>query len=155
MTMIDFESLLDGVNETFDEIADLPEYRTVLGAYKCKVEFSGERKDDRVNLKASFTILEVLEVTDTQPADTIGKVGDKTTVSWDLNNKEYGLPGFKKDVMEPMRAVDETLSTPLQCIEYAGGGMDVTVLFTRRKGKQKNDAGQDVYFQSLGEMIVG
>lgn len=135
----EIESMDDLLDETLDDLADLPETRTFpAGAHRALVTVRRNTKK-----KGGYIVemkhQEVIELTNpNEPEDNLPKLGDKSTIfistiSKDGSKNEFGQ-GQLKIVLKPLAALSES-NTIADILEVAKDGVECVVIVGIRKSK--------------------
>lgn len=135
------EETLDQLDETLDDLADLPDTKPwPAGAYNFSMVVK-RQKDKKGAYIVEMTHKETLEVVNANtPEDQLPKVGDKSTVfittkKKDGTTNEFGQ-GQLKLVLKPLAELYGTQSIG-EIIEQCKGGADMAGVLTVQKSKDE------------------
>ena len=130
-------SVDDILDQTLDDLADLPEWKPYpAGIHKVTMTFeSGKSASGDPQIKAKLVAIETIELANDK-ADTLLEKGAETQVLYTLNN-EFGQGAFKK----LLAIFKEHLGMPdgvkNGAIMKAAQGMECIVITTIQENKQK------------------
>ncbi len=130
-------SLLD---ETIDDLSDLPSNSFSAGAHLATIQFEPKTINEKLAVELTMTIVETQELSNAD--DPMPKAGDKGTVLFMMGN-EMGEGSLKK-ILTPLAEATGTTGKSKREIFDALKGATALVVTTKRSNKDKTAEYMDV-----------